>query len=49
MLAIAVKRKIYILHFNGNEFVELKDFSIAENVVCMSWLGEHICIGYKKE
>lgn len=49
MLAIAVKRKVYLLHFNGNEFVELKDLGISDTASCMSWLGEQLCIGLKKE
>ena len=49
MLAVAVKRKVLLFHYNGNEFVELKDLSMADNAQCMSWIGEHICIGHKKE
>ena len=49
MLAVAVKRKLLLYHYNGNEFVELKDFSLSDAVSKMAWLGELICIGMKKE
>ena len=49
MLAVALKKKLLLYHFNGNEFVELKDFPLPDLVSRMAWLGESICLGLKKE
>lgn len=49
MLAVALKRKLLLYHYNGNEFVELKEFSLSDTVSRMAWLGESICLGLKKE
>lgn len=49
MLAVAVKRKLLLFHYNGNEFVELKEFSLPETASRMAWHGESICLGLRKE
>ena len=49
MLAVALRKKLLLFHYNGNEFVELKEFSLADSVSKMAWLGESICLGLKKE
>ena len=49
MLAAALKKKLLLFHYNGNEFVELKEFSLPDAVSKMAWLGESICLGLKKE
>ena len=49
MLAVAIKRKLLVFHYNGNEFVELKELGLPDSVMAMAWLGESVCIGLKKE
>lgn len=49
MLAVAVKRKLLLFHYNGNELVELKELSLPDSAVGMAWLGESVCVGLKKE
>lgn len=33
----------------GRGFVEVKEFSIPDAVKSMSWCGENICLGYRRE
>ena len=49
MLAVAIKRKLLLFHYNGNEFVELKEYGLPDLALKMMWLGESICLGLKKE
>ena len=49
MLAIVVKRKLMLYHYDSKEFVELKELSLPDTPLCMQWCGEHIVVGFKKE
>ena len=49
MLGVAVKRKLLLFHYDGNEFVELKDLALPDTVTGMAWLGESVCLGLKRE
>lgn len=49
MLAVAIKKKLLLFYYNGNEFVELKEYSLPDLALKMVWLGESICLGLKKE
>ena len=48
LLAVATKKRPMVFHFQGNEFVELKDISLAD-IHCMQWLGDSIFVGMKRE
>ena len=48
MLAVATRKRLMVFHFQGNEFVEMKDISLPD-VHCMQWLGDSICVGTKRE
>lgn len=49
MLCVAVKRKIIQFHYDGREFVELKEYSAPDMPQALHWCGDAICIGLKKE
>ena len=49
MLCVAVKRKVMHFHYDGREFVELREYSAADVPQALHWCGEAICIGLKKE
>ncbi|EOX91102.1 Vacuolar sorting protein 39 [Theobroma cacao] len=38
-----------LLHDGGRGFVEVKDFGVPDTVKSMSWCGENICLGIRKE
>ncbi|CAI0420055.1 unnamed protein product [Linum tenue] len=43
------KRVCIIRHDAGRGFVEVKEFGVPDMVKSMSWCGENICLGIKKE
>ncbi|CAI0419981.1 unnamed protein product [Linum tenue] len=43
------KRVCIIRHDAGRGFVEVKEFGVPDTVKSMSWCGENICLGIKKE
>ncbi|CAN1166526.1 Vacuolar sorting protein 39 [Linum perenne] len=43
------KRVCIIRHEAGRGFVEVKEFGVPDTVKSMSWCGDNICIGIKKE
>ena len=49
MLCVAVKRKIMQFHYDGREFVEVKEYSAPDVPQALHWCGDAICIGLKKE
>ena len=48
LLAVATRKRLMLFHFQGNEFVELKDIGLSD-IHCMQWLGDSICVGVKRE
>ena len=49
MLCVAIKRKIIQFHYDGREFVELKEYSAPDIPQALQWCGDAICICLKKE
>ena len=49
MICVAVKRKVMQFHYDGREFVELKEYSAPDVPQALHWCGDAICIGVKKE
>ena len=49
MLCVAIKRKIIQFHYDGREFVEVKEYSAPDVPQALQWCGDAICIGLKKE
>ncbi|XVE87296.1 hypothetical protein DITRI_Ditri18aG0106000 [Diplodiscus trichospermus] len=43
------KRVCIFRHDGGRGFVEVKDFGVPDAVKSMSWCGENICLGIRKE
>ncbi|KAL8123788.1 vacuolar sorting protein 39 [Apium graveolens] len=43
------KRVCIYRHDGGRGFVEVKEFGVPDTVKSMSWCGENICLGIKKE
>uniref|UniRef100_A0A7N0T7X6 CNH domain-containing protein n=1 Tax=Kalanchoe fedtschenkoi TaxID=63787 RepID=A0A7N0T7X6_KALFE len=43
------KRVCIFRHDGGRGFVEVKEFGIPDTVKSMSWCGENICLGIKRE
>ncbi|KAJ8764545.1 hypothetical protein K2173_006285 [Erythroxylum novogranatense] len=43
------KRVCIFRHDGGRGFVEVKEFSVPDMVKSMSWCGENICLGIRKE
>ncbi|XP_042020623.1 vacuolar sorting protein 39-like [Salvia splendens] len=49
-LCFARQRRVCIFrHDGGRGFVEVKDFGVPDSVKSMSWCGENICLGIRKE
>ncbi|CAN0861876.1 Vacuolar sorting protein 39 [Linum grandiflorum] len=48
-LCFARQKRVYIIRHDGRGFVEVKEFGVPDAVKSMSWCGENICIGIKKE
>ncbi|XP_023737817.1 vacuolar sorting protein 39 [Lactuca sativa] len=43
------KRVCIFRHDGGRGFVEVKEFSVPDTVKSMSWCGENICLGIRRE
>ncbi|EYU40165.1 hypothetical protein ABFS82_08G076800 [Erythranthe guttata] len=43
------KRVCIFRHDGGRGFVEVKEFSVPDTVKSMSWCGENICVGIRRE
>ncbi|EEF40866.1 conserved hypothetical protein [Ricinus communis] len=49
-LCFARQKRVSIFrHDGGRGFVEVKDFGVPDTVKSMSWCGENICLGIRKE
>lgn len=50
LLCFARQKRVCIFrHDGGSGFVEVKEYSVPDTVKSMSWCGENICIGVRKE
>lgn len=50
LLCFARQKRVCIFrHDGGRGFVEVKDFGIPDTVKSMSWCGENICLGIRRE
>ena len=49
LLCVAVKRKILQFHYDGRNFVELREYNAPDVPQALHWCGDAICIGTKKE
>ena len=49
MLCVAIKRKLIQFHYDGREFVEVKEYSAPDIPQALHWCGDAICVGLKKE
>ncbi len=49
MLAVALKRRLLLLHFNGNEFAEAKELGLPDAALALGWCGGSVCLGFKRE
>lgn len=49
MVCVAVKKRLLLYRHSGNEFMELKDFSLPDSATTLQWLGDNICVGFKRE
>ncbi len=49
MICVAVKRKVMQFHYDGREFVELREYSAPDVPQALHWSGDAICIGVRKE
>ena len=47
MLAVAVKRRLHLLHYDGSDFVELKEVALPHSPLHMQWIGNSIALAYK--
>lgn len=47
VLCCAVKRRLYLLHYDGKDFLELRDFTAAHSPVRMEWLDSGILLAYQ--
>ena len=47
MLAAAVKRKLLLFHYDGKDFVELREAPLPEAPLCAAWSGNYVCLGCK--
>lgn len=47
MLAVAVKKRLLLFHYDGTDFVELKEVALAEAPVAAAWAGNYICCACK--
>ena len=45
MLAATVKRKLLLFHYDGKDFVELKEVALPEAPLCAAWSGNYVCLG----
>lgn len=48
-LAVAIKRRLLLFIYDGNEFVEQKELSLSDTALRLAWLGEALCVAFKKE
>jgi len=49
MLAVALKRRLLLLHFNGNEFTEAKELGLPDVALALGWCGSSVCLGFRRE
>eukprot|EP00898_Chlorokybus_atmophyticus_P001819 jgi/Chlat1/2638/Chrsp178S02479 len=49
MLCAAMKRRLLLYHFDGKDFVEVKELSAPDAIRSMVWCGQSLCLALKKE
>ena len=47
MLAVGLKKRLMLFHYDGTDFVELKEVALAEAPLAASWAGNYICLACK--
>lgn len=49
-LCFARQKKVFIIkHDGGRGFVDVRDHNVPDTVKSMSWCGENVCLGYRRE
>eukprot|EP00029_Vermamoeba_vermiformis_P006348 TRINITY_DN2461_c0_g1_i1.p1 TRINITY_DN2461_c0_g1~~TRINITY_DN2461_c0_g1_i1.p1 ORF type:complete len:890 (+),score=177.72 TRINITY_DN2461_c0_g1_i1:46-2715(+) len=48
-LCVAMSRKLIVYQWAGNEFREIKEFSVPDSVKSIVWCDQALCVGFKKE
>lgn len=46
---MATKKRLLLLHFNGNEFEETKELGLPDAALALGWCGASVCLGFKRE
>ncbi len=49
MLAAACKKRVQLLHYDGRDFLEIRELSVPDVPLAMTWAGDNIAIGFKRE
>jgi CNH domain len=49
VICVAAKKRLLLFHFDGKDFVELKELGLPDTVLDMAWCGDSICLGFKRE
>lgn len=48
-LCVATKRRLLIYHHDGRDFVEVREVPVNDIVRCLTWCGDALCLGLRKE
>ncbi|KAK9844012.1 hypothetical protein WJX81_001849 [Elliptochloris bilobata] len=48
-VAVAAKRRLLLLRFNGNEFEEAKELGLPDAALALGWCGASVCLGFRRE
>lgn len=49
IVCVAAKKRLLLFHFDGNDFVELKELGLPDIVMDMAWCGDSVCLAFKRE
>ena len=49
MLAAACRKRVQLLQYDGRDFLEVRELSMSDTPLTMTWAGDSLAIGFKRE
>ena len=49
MLAAACRKRVQLLQYDGRDFLEVRELSMSDTPLTMTWAGDSLAVGFKRE
>ena len=49
LLAAACRKRVQLLQYDGRDFLEVRELSMPDIPLSMTWAGDSLAVGFKRE